>query len=51
MASQTDISSDLINNDKAVVFQILDNWLNSRILYALLYGGHQHLVSPHVDVD
>ncbi|PBK98850.1 hypothetical protein ARMGADRAFT_1026730 [Armillaria gallica] len=38
MATQTDIPSELTNDDKALVFQILDTWLNSEILYALLYG-------------
>ncbi|PBK94588.1 hypothetical protein ARMGADRAFT_1028995 [Armillaria gallica] len=38
MATQTDIPSELTNDDKALVFQILDTWLNSEILYALLHG-------------
>ncbi|PBK70880.1 hypothetical protein ARMSODRAFT_1017656 [Armillaria solidipes] len=38
MAAQTDIPSDLTDDDKALLFQFLDTWLNSGILYALLYG-------------
>ncbi|KAK0215810.1 hypothetical protein IW262DRAFT_1465515 [Armillaria fumosa] len=38
MVTQTCIPSDLTDDDKAVVFQILDADLNSGILYALLYG-------------
>ncbi|PBK70810.1 hypothetical protein ARMSODRAFT_1033672 [Armillaria solidipes] len=38
MATQTDIPSDLTNDEKASVFQILDDELNSGIFYALLYG-------------
>ncbi|PBK70855.1 hypothetical protein ARMSODRAFT_1017633 [Armillaria solidipes] len=38
MVTQTDIPSDLTDDDKAIVFQILDGQLNSGILYALLYG-------------
>ncbi len=38
MATQTDIPSDLTDDDKAAMFQKLDAALNSEILYALLYG-------------
>ncbi|PBL01653.1 hypothetical protein ARMGADRAFT_1071181 [Armillaria gallica] len=38
MATQTAIPPDLTDDDKAVVFQNLDVILNSRILYALLFG-------------
>ncbi|KAK0232347.1 hypothetical protein EDD85DRAFT_1025913 [Armillaria nabsnona] len=38
MVAQTDIPTGLTDNDKALLFQILDSWLNSEILYALLYG-------------
>ncbi|KAK0232340.1 hypothetical protein EDD85DRAFT_970781 [Armillaria nabsnona] len=38
MAAQTDISTDLTDNDKALLFQFLDSRLNSEILCALLYG-------------
>ncbi|PBK94907.1 hypothetical protein ARMGADRAFT_1029252 [Armillaria gallica] len=38
MANQADIPSDLTNNDKALIFQELDSYLNSQILYTLLYG-------------
>ncbi len=51
MVTQTDIPPDLTDNDKANIFQVLDAQLNSRILYALLYGGQRHLVSLHVGVD
>ncbi len=45
MATQTDILSDLTDDNKAAVFQVLDGWLNSAIFYALLYGEHGCLVS------
>ncbi|SJL12964.1 uncharacterized protein ARMOST_16399 [Armillaria ostoyae] len=38
MATQTDVPSDLPDDDKAYVFHLLDTTLNSGILYALLYG-------------
>ncbi|KAK0219981.1 hypothetical protein IW262DRAFT_1554463 [Armillaria fumosa] len=38
MATQTDIPSDLTDNDKAFLFQYLDAQLNSGILYALLHS-------------
>ncbi len=38
MATQTDIPSELTDDDKALVFQILDSSLNSKILFALLHG-------------
>ncbi|PBK67618.1 hypothetical protein ARMSODRAFT_319225 [Armillaria solidipes] len=38
MATQTDIPSDLADDDKADLFQFLDAQLNSTILYALLHG-------------
>ncbi|PBK67625.1 hypothetical protein ARMSODRAFT_1020621 [Armillaria solidipes] len=38
MATQTDIPSDLPNDDKAYAFQCRDAQLNSTILYALLHG-------------
>ncbi len=40
MVTQTDIPSDLTGNDKAFIFQVLNTWLNSAILYMLLYGEH-----------
>ncbi len=45
MVTQKDIPSDLTDDDKAAMFQDLDGWLNSTIVYALLYGEHQCLVS------
>ncbi len=39
MATQTDIPSDLTDDDKVLIFQYLDTFLNSTILYALLHGG------------
>ncbi|PBK89800.1 hypothetical protein ARMGADRAFT_1167172 [Armillaria gallica] len=36
--TQTDIPSDLTDDDKASIFQYLDAALNSTILYALLHG-------------
>ncbi len=51
MATQTDIPSELTNDDKALVFQILNAKLNSGILLALLYGEHRCSVSQYVDVD
>ncbi len=45
MATQTDIPSDLTDDDKAQMFQLLDTWLNSMILYSLLYGGQRGSVS------
>ncbi len=39
MATQTDIPSDLTDDDKAQMFQFLDAQLNSTILYTLLHGG------------
>ncbi|PBK94604.1 hypothetical protein ARMGADRAFT_1097031 [Armillaria gallica] len=38
MATQTDIPSELTDDNKAFVFQLLDSWVNSIILYALLHG-------------
>ncbi|SJL12947.1 uncharacterized protein ARMOST_16382 [Armillaria ostoyae] len=38
MATQTDIPSDLTNDYKAAIFQVLDAELNSEIFHALLYG-------------
>ncbi|KAK0232334.1 hypothetical protein EDD85DRAFT_793162 [Armillaria nabsnona] len=38
MATQTDIPSDLTDDDKALVFHFIDAVLNSVILYALLDG-------------
>ncbi|KAK0238211.1 hypothetical protein EDD85DRAFT_1005822 [Armillaria nabsnona] len=38
MATQANIPSDLPDADKASIFQLLDAELNSRILFALLYG-------------
>ncbi|SJK98538.1 uncharacterized protein ARMOST_01806 [Armillaria ostoyae] len=38
MATQTDIPSDLTDDDKAYMFQVLDAELNSAILYTLLHG-------------
>ncbi|PBK81663.1 hypothetical protein ARMGADRAFT_1144072 [Armillaria gallica] len=38
MATQTHIPSELTNDDKALLFQILDTKLNSIILYVLLHG-------------
>ncbi|KAK0192219.1 hypothetical protein F5146DRAFT_1135975 [Armillaria mellea] len=38
MAILTNISSDLTNDDKALIFQFLNAELNSGILYALLHG-------------
>ncbi|PBK79901.1 hypothetical protein ARMGADRAFT_1092677 [Armillaria gallica] len=38
MATQTDIPSDLTDDDKAQIFQFLDGRLNSAILYMLLHG-------------
>ncbi|PBK70819.1 hypothetical protein ARMSODRAFT_1033678 [Armillaria solidipes] len=38
MVTQTDIPSDLTDDTKASIFQYLDAWLNSEILYALLHG-------------
>ncbi|KAK0458999.1 uncharacterized protein EV420DRAFT_344979 [Desarmillaria tabescens] len=38
MAIQADIPPDLTDEDKALVFQVLDVVLNSQILYALLHG-------------
>ncbi|KAK0192544.1 hypothetical protein F5146DRAFT_1040409 [Armillaria mellea] len=38
MATLADIPSNLTDDDKAYVFQFLDTQLNSRILFALLYG-------------
>ncbi len=51
MATQTDVPSDLPDDDKAYAFQCLDAQLNSTILYALLHGGQQHLLSWNVGVD
>ncbi len=45
MVTQTDIPSDLTDDSKVYIFQILDAYLNSIILYALLYGGYQRSVS------
>ncbi|KAK0496352.1 hypothetical protein EDD18DRAFT_203325 [Armillaria luteobubalina] len=38
MPAQTDIPSALSDDDKAFIFQFLDAWLNTAILYALLHG-------------
>ncbi|SJK98326.1 uncharacterized protein ARMOST_01591 [Armillaria ostoyae] len=38
MAAQTDIPSGLTNDNKVLLFQILEAQLNSTILYALLHG-------------
>ncbi|SJK98541.1 uncharacterized protein ARMOST_01809 [Armillaria ostoyae] len=38
MATQTDIPSDLTDDDKAQMFQFLDAQLNSTVLYTLLHG-------------
>ncbi|KAK0238200.1 hypothetical protein EDD85DRAFT_952368 [Armillaria nabsnona] len=38
MATQTDIPSDLTDDDKVSFFQLLDAQLNSTILYTLLHG-------------
>ncbi|KAK0496412.1 hypothetical protein EDD18DRAFT_1462880 [Armillaria luteobubalina] len=38
MATQTDIPSDLTNDEKAAIFQFLDIWLNDIILLVLLHG-------------
>ncbi|KAK0443381.1 uncharacterized protein EV420DRAFT_1028707 [Desarmillaria tabescens] len=38
MAIQADIPPDLTNEDKALMFQNLDDYLNSQILLALLHG-------------
>ncbi|KAK0237989.1 hypothetical protein EDD85DRAFT_564158 [Armillaria nabsnona] len=38
MATQTDIPSDLTDDDKAQIFQFLDGRLNSAILYMSLHG-------------
>ncbi len=51
MAPQTDIPSDLTDDQKAFMFQFLDAELNSEILYALLHGEHRCSVSRHIDVD
>ncbi len=51
MSTQTDILSDLTNNDKALAFQILDAELNSMILYALLHGEQYHFVTLYVGDD
>ncbi|PBK70831.1 hypothetical protein ARMSODRAFT_1003358 [Armillaria solidipes] len=45
MANQTDIPSDLTDDDKAAVFQTLDASLNSTILYALFYGIYTGILS------
>ncbi len=41
MAAQTDIPSALPDDDKDFIFLALDTVLNSRILYAILYGEHE----------
>ncbi len=51
MANQADIPSDLTNNDKALIFQILDGYLNSMMLYALLHGEQPHFMSLYVCAD
>ncbi|PBK67405.1 hypothetical protein ARMSODRAFT_1085942 [Armillaria solidipes] len=38
MANQTDIPSDLTDDDKVYIFQALDTLLNSAIFYTLLHG-------------
>ncbi|PBK98846.1 hypothetical protein ARMGADRAFT_1026728 [Armillaria gallica] len=43
MAPQTDIPSDLTDDQKAFMFQFLDAELNSEILYALLHDEHRCL--------
>ncbi|KAK0493740.1 hypothetical protein EDD18DRAFT_1356198 [Armillaria luteobubalina] len=45
MATQTDIPSDLIDDEKTFIFQFLDARLNSEILYALLYGIYTGLLA------
>ncbi|KAK0217332.1 hypothetical protein EDD85DRAFT_961977 [Armillaria nabsnona] len=45
MANQADIPSDLTNNDKALIFQELDNNLNSVMLYALLHGMYTGILA------
>ncbi|KAK0219910.1 hypothetical protein IW262DRAFT_1461021 [Armillaria fumosa] len=45
MSTQADIPSDLSDDGKAIVFQILDAWLNSMILYALLHGMYTGILA------
>ncbi|SJL11385.1 uncharacterized protein ARMOST_14788 [Armillaria ostoyae] len=45
MSTQADIPSDLPDDYKAFVFQYLDAYLNSRILYALLYGMYTGILA------
>ncbi|SJL18475.1 uncharacterized protein ARMOST_22064 [Armillaria ostoyae] len=45
MATQTDIPLDLTDDYKVSIFQFLDAQLNSRILYALLYGIYTGILS------
>lgn len=51
MANKADIPSDLTNDNKAFIFQVLDSYLNSIILYALLHGEQPHFMSLYVCAD
>ncbi|KAK0232287.1 hypothetical protein EDD85DRAFT_1025878 [Armillaria nabsnona] len=45
MVTQTDIPSDLTDDNKAFIFQFLDSQLNSTIFYALLYGIYTSILA------
>ncbi len=51
MSTQADIPPDLTDPNKPAVFHKLDAELNSRILYALLYGEQHHFVSSYAGAD
>ncbi len=53
MVTQTDIPSDLTDNDKAFIFQFLDSQLNSTFSmhYCMVSNNVQISMSQHIDVD
>ncbi len=51
MSTQADIPSDLTNDTKALIFQVLDGIWNSMMLYALLHGEQPHFMSLYVCAD
>ena len=51
MLTQADIPSDLTDNYKAFMFEVVDGQLNTMILYALLHGEQHHFMSSYVGAN
>ncbi len=51
MSTQADVPSDLTDNDKASMFQDIDDEFNSMVLRALLHGEQHCFASSYVGAD